>query len=158
MEITRCLLTGFEASKAYLFLALNELFLAVFMILIESVTSSGVSAFVIVVYEHVIATILLAVLAFFLERSVLLSSSSLWRLSWEILVRIVFITCITVLVYHRNMVFIQSQFIQFWLEWCLIVFIQFSSCPKKSQFKHFWFLIEIAKPLFISSLQSHRWT
>ena len=81
MEITRCLLTGFEASKAYLFLALNELFLAVFMILIESVTSSGVSALVIVVYEHVIATILLAVLAFFLERSVLLSSSSLWRLS-----------------------------------------------------------------------------
>ncbi|XP_065625437.1 WAT1-related protein At3g30340-like [Quercus suber] len=69
MEITRCLLMGFEASKAYLFLALNELFLAVFMILIESVTSSGVSALVIVVYEHVIATILLAVLAFFLERN-----------------------------------------------------------------------------------------
>ncbi|XP_075672962.1 WAT1-related protein At3g30340-like [Castanea sativa] len=69
MEITRCLLTGFEASKAYLFLALNELFLAVFMILIESVTSSGVSALVIVVYEHVIATILLALLAFFLERN-----------------------------------------------------------------------------------------
>ncbi|KAK4564854.1 hypothetical protein RGQ29_006782 [Quercus rubra] len=39
------------------------------MILIESVTSSGVSALVIVVYEHVIATILLAVLAFFLERN-----------------------------------------------------------------------------------------
>ncbi|KAK7856044.1 wat1-related protein [Quercus suber] len=68
MEMTRCLLLGFEASKAYLFLTLNELFLAVFMILVQSLTSNGVSALVIVVYEHVIATILLSFLAFFLER------------------------------------------------------------------------------------------
>ena len=74
MEMTRYLLLGFEASKAYLFLTLNELFLAVFMILVQSLTSNGVSALVIVVYEHVIATILLSFLAFFLERSVLLSS------------------------------------------------------------------------------------
>ena len=74
MEMTRCLLLGFEASKAYLFLTLNELFLAVFMILVQSLTSNGVSALVIVVYEHVIATVLLSFLAFFLERSVLLSS------------------------------------------------------------------------------------
>nr|XP_023884786.1 WAT1-related protein At3g30340-like isoform X2 [Quercus suber] len=69
MEMTRCLLLGFEASKAYLFLTLNELFLAVFMILVQSLTSNGVSALVIVVYEHVIATILLSFLAFFLERN-----------------------------------------------------------------------------------------
>ncbi|XP_075673389.1 WAT1-related protein At5g64700-like isoform X3 [Castanea sativa] len=69
MEMTRCLLLGFEASKAYLFLTLNELFLAVFMILVESLTSNGVSALVIVVYEHVIATVLLSFLAFFLERN-----------------------------------------------------------------------------------------
>ncbi|KAK9989686.1 hypothetical protein SO802_029925 [Lithocarpus litseifolius] len=69
MEITRCLLLGFEASKAYLFLTLNELFLAVFMILVQSLTSNGVSALAIVVYEHVIATILLSFLAFFLERN-----------------------------------------------------------------------------------------
>ena len=74
MEMTRYLLLGFEASKAYLFLTSNELFLAVFMILVQSLTSNGVSALVIVVYEHVIATILLSFLAFFLERSVLLSS------------------------------------------------------------------------------------
>ena len=70
MEMTRYLLLGFEASKAYWFLTLNELFLAVFMILVQSLTSNGVSALVIVVYEHVIATILLSFLAFFLERSV----------------------------------------------------------------------------------------
>uniref|UniRef100_A0A7N2MTS0 EamA domain-containing protein n=1 Tax=Quercus lobata TaxID=97700 RepID=A0A7N2MTS0_QUELO len=69
MEMTRCLLLGFEASKAYLFLTLNELFLAVFMILVQSLTSNGVSALVLVVYEHVIATVLLSFLAFFLERS-----------------------------------------------------------------------------------------
>uniref|UniRef100_A0A2N9GCP2 Integrase catalytic domain-containing protein n=1 Tax=Fagus sylvatica TaxID=28930 RepID=A0A2N9GCP2_FAGSY len=68
MELTRLLMLGFEASKPYLFLSLNELFLAIFMILVESVTSSGISALVIVVYEHVIATILLAILAFFLEK------------------------------------------------------------------------------------------
>jgi hypothetical protein len=68
MEVTRLLMLGFELSKPYLFLTLNELFLAVFMILVESVTSSGISALVIVVYEHVIATILLSFLAFFLEK------------------------------------------------------------------------------------------
>uniref|UniRef100_A0A7N2KPX3 Uncharacterized protein n=1 Tax=Quercus lobata TaxID=97700 RepID=A0A7N2KPX3_QUELO len=66
MEMTRCLLLGFEASKAYLFLTLNELFLAVFVILVQSLTSNGVSALVIVAYEHVIATVLLSFLAFFL--------------------------------------------------------------------------------------------
>ncbi|KAM3741791.1 hypothetical protein ACB098_07G023800 [Castanea mollissima] len=39
------------------------------MILVESLTSNGVSALVIVVYEHVIATVLLSFLAFFLERN-----------------------------------------------------------------------------------------
>ncbi|GMY35234.1 WAT1-related protein At5g07050-like isoform X1 [Fagus crenata] len=67
MEVTRLLMLGFEFSKPYLFLTLNELFLAVFMILVETVTSSGISALVIVVYEHDIATILLSFLAFFLE-------------------------------------------------------------------------------------------
>ena len=74
MEMTRYLLLGFEASKAYWFLTLNELFLAVFMILVQSLTSNGVSALVIVVNEHVIANVHLSFLAFFLERSVLLSS------------------------------------------------------------------------------------
>jgi hypothetical protein len=67
MDMTR-LLSLLEESTPYLFLTLNELCLAVFMILVESVTSTGISALVIVVYEHVIATILLSFLAFFLEK------------------------------------------------------------------------------------------
>ena len=84
MEMTSCLLLGFEASKA--FLPLNELFLAVFMILVQSLTSNGVSALVIVVYEHVIATVLLSFLAFFLETwkvSAAFISSRIWRLSFQ---------------------------------------------------------------------------
>jgi hypothetical protein len=67
MDMTR-FLSGLEESKPYLFLSLNKLFLAVFMILVESVTSTGTSALVIVVYEHVIATIVLSLLAFFLDK------------------------------------------------------------------------------------------
>ncbi|XP_059461653.1 WAT1-related protein At5g64700-like [Corylus avellana] len=63
------LLSVLEESSPYLFLTLNELCLAVFMILVESVTSTGISALVIVVYEHVIATIVLSFLAFFLEKN-----------------------------------------------------------------------------------------
>ncbi|XP_043713576.1 WAT1-related protein At5g64700-like isoform X1 [Telopea speciosissima] len=67
MEL-RGLWLWFEACKPYLFLTLNELCLAVFMILIESILSKGVSALAIVVYEHVVATVVISVLAFFLER------------------------------------------------------------------------------------------
>jgi hypothetical protein len=59
---------GFETSKPYLFLTLVELFLAIYMILVQSVTSRGINALVIVVYGHVIATIVLSFLAFFLEK------------------------------------------------------------------------------------------
>ncbi|XP_059461963.1 uncharacterized protein LOC132190955 [Corylus avellana] len=62
LELLECLLC-----KPYLFLSFNKLCLAVFMILVESVTSTGISALVIVVYEHVIATIVLSLLAFFLD-------------------------------------------------------------------------------------------
>ncbi|XP_042496162.1 WAT1-related protein At5g64700-like [Macadamia integrifolia] len=58
----------FEISKPYLFLTLNELCLAVFMILIQSILSKGVNALAIVVYEHIVATIVISLLAFFLER------------------------------------------------------------------------------------------
>ncbi|XP_059461964.1 WAT1-related protein At2g37450-like [Corylus avellana] len=68
MDMTRWFLSGLEESKPYLFLSFNKLCLAVFMILVESVTSTGVSALVIVVYEHVIATIVLSLLAFFLDK------------------------------------------------------------------------------------------
>jgi hypothetical protein len=68
MDMTR-LLWVLEECTPYLFLTLNQLCLAVFMILVESVISTGrISALVIVVYEHLIATILLSLLAFFLEK------------------------------------------------------------------------------------------
>ncbi|GMY35235.1 WAT1-related protein At3g30340-like [Fagus crenata] len=69
MEMTRLLMLWFETSKPYLFLTLVELFLAIYMILVQSVTSRGINALVIVVYGHVIATIVLSFLAFFLEKN-----------------------------------------------------------------------------------------
>uniref|UniRef100_A0A7N1A7C6 WAT1-related protein n=1 Tax=Kalanchoe fedtschenkoi TaxID=63787 RepID=A0A7N1A7C6_KALFE len=58
-----------DMSKAYIFLVLYELSLAIFMVLVESIITDGVNALVIVVYEHVISTIILFLLAFFLERN-----------------------------------------------------------------------------------------
>ncbi|XP_042499430.1 WAT1-related protein At5g64700-like [Macadamia integrifolia] len=58
----------FETCKPYLVLTLNELCLAVFMILIQFILSKGVNALAIVVYEHIVATVVISVLAFFLER------------------------------------------------------------------------------------------
>ncbi|XP_041018059.1 WAT1-related protein At2g37460-like [Juglans microcarpa x Juglans regia] len=67
METTR-LLYWLEESKAYVFLTLNELCLAIFMILVQSLTSVGVSALIIQVYGHAISTIVLALLAFFIDK------------------------------------------------------------------------------------------
>ncbi|KAG6649258.1 hypothetical protein I3843_07G196200 [Carya illinoinensis] len=68
METTR-LLYLLEESKAYVFLTLNELCLAIFMILVQSLTSVGVSALIIQVYGHAISTIVLALLAFFIDKN-----------------------------------------------------------------------------------------
>lgn len=67
MDMTRSLL-WLEASMPYIFLTLNELCLAVFMILVQSLSSNGISALVIVVYGHAISTVVLALLAFLLEK------------------------------------------------------------------------------------------
>ncbi|GAB4838308.1 hypothetical protein Ancab_027838 [Ancistrocladus abbreviatus] len=61
-------LLWWEQGKPYLFLSLNVLCLAIFMILVEDLFSDGINSFVFVVYEHAISTILLSLLAFFLER------------------------------------------------------------------------------------------
>lgn len=68
MDAWRKLGVVYDVSKAYIFLTLYELSLAVFMILVEYLVDDGVSALVIVVYEHVIATVILFSLAFILER------------------------------------------------------------------------------------------
>ena len=68
MELQRRLAMGFQISKPYLFLTLNELALSVFLVLVESLASSGISTLVIVVYEHVLATIVLSLLSFFFEK------------------------------------------------------------------------------------------
>ncbi|KAJ4962848.1 hypothetical protein NE237_022787 [Protea cynaroides] len=66
---TRGLGFWFEICKPYFLLTVNQLFLAVFMILLQYILSKGVvSALVIVVYEHIIATVILSLFAFFLER------------------------------------------------------------------------------------------
>ncbi|KAJ4963189.1 hypothetical protein NE237_023128 [Protea cynaroides] len=58
-----------ETCKPYFLLTLNSLFLAVFMILVQYILSKGVvNAFALVVYEHIIATVVLSLFAFFLER------------------------------------------------------------------------------------------
>ncbi|RVW80677.1 WAT1-related protein [Vitis vinifera] len=69
MELQRRLAMGFQISKPYLFLTLNELALSVFLVLVESLASSGISTLVIVVYEHVLATIVLSLLSFFFEKN-----------------------------------------------------------------------------------------
>ncbi|KAJ9689389.1 hypothetical protein PVL29_014868 [Vitis rotundifolia] len=69
MELQRRLAKGFQISKPYLFLTLNELALSVFLVLVESLASSGISTLVIVVYEHVLATIVLSLLSFFFEKN-----------------------------------------------------------------------------------------
>lgn len=68
MELQRRLAMGFQISKPYLFLTLNELALSVFLVLVESLASSGISTLVIVVYEHVLATIVLSLLSIFFEK------------------------------------------------------------------------------------------
>ncbi|XP_058113246.1 WAT1-related protein At3g18200-like [Magnolia sinica] len=54
--------------KPHLLLTLCEFSLSIFMILLESLISRGISSLVIVVYEHVVATVLLSALAFFFEK------------------------------------------------------------------------------------------
>ncbi|KAJ4962623.1 hypothetical protein NE237_022562 [Protea cynaroides] len=59
----------FETCRPYLLLTLNVLFVAVFMILLQYILSKGVvSVLAIVVYENIIATVVLSFFAFFLER------------------------------------------------------------------------------------------
>ena len=70
MELQRRIEMGFQISKAYIFLTLNEVALAVFLVLVESLASSGISTLIIVVYEHVLATIVLSLLSFFFEKYV----------------------------------------------------------------------------------------
>ncbi|GAB2267392.1 hypothetical protein Dimus_002377 [Dionaea muscipula] len=57
-----------EQCKSYLFLSLSELCLAVFLILAETVFSNGINELAFVVYEHVISTVFLSILAFSLEK------------------------------------------------------------------------------------------
>ncbi|KAF8389397.1 hypothetical protein HHK36_026092 [Tetracentron sinense] len=59
----------FEICKPYLYLTLNELCLALFLILIQILLSKGISALVLVVYEEIVATLVLSLLAFFLEKN-----------------------------------------------------------------------------------------
>ncbi|CAM8939404.1 unnamed protein product [Rhodiola kirilowii] len=69
MDAWRKVARVLDVSKVYIFMALCDLSLAIFMILVEYIVDEGVSALVIVVYEHVIATVVLFILAFFLERN-----------------------------------------------------------------------------------------
>ncbi|GAB2267396.1 hypothetical protein Dimus_002379, partial [Dionaea muscipula] len=57
-----------EQCKPYLFLILGSLCLSTFMILAETVFSSGINGLAFVVYEHVISTVFLSILAFSLEK------------------------------------------------------------------------------------------
>ncbi|GMH16434.1 hypothetical protein Nepgr_018275 [Nepenthes gracilis] len=57
-----------EECSPYIFLSLNELCLAILMIMVESLFSDGINGLAFVVYEHAISTVLLSLLAFFLER------------------------------------------------------------------------------------------
>ncbi|KAK6942016.1 EamA domain [Dillenia turbinata] len=61
--------SALEESLPYAVLTLYELSLAIFMILVQYVASDGVSTVAIVVYEHILSTIVLSILAFFLERN-----------------------------------------------------------------------------------------
>ncbi|KAK6942014.1 EamA domain [Dillenia turbinata] len=58
-----------EESLPYVVLTLYKLGLAIFMILVQYVASVGVSTVAIVVYEHILSTIVLGIPAFFLERN-----------------------------------------------------------------------------------------
>ncbi|XP_057981569.1 WAT1-related protein At3g30340-like isoform X3 [Malania oleifera] len=68
MELMRRLGAVLEACKPYLYQILIQLCLAIFLILVQIIVSKGISAIVIVVYEHVLSTIALSLLAFFLEK------------------------------------------------------------------------------------------
>ncbi|KAJ8617051.1 hypothetical protein MRB53_013237 [Persea americana] len=56
------------AYKAHLIIASFQLWLAINMIMLQSVLSTGISGLVLVVYEHAISTCVLIPLAFFLEK------------------------------------------------------------------------------------------
>ena len=108
MELQRWIEMGFQISKAYIFLTLNEVALAVFLVLVESLASSGISTLIIVVYEHVLATIVLSLLSFFFEKYVFYSLSSqypfffLFFLFFLLLGGLFFLTSIYFVLHHCN--------------------------------------------------------
>ena len=54
--------------KPHLVMVMTKLCLAVSSILLQSVLSTGISALVVVVYEHMISACVLSALAFFFEK------------------------------------------------------------------------------------------
>ncbi|XP_077216616.1 WAT1-related protein At5g07050-like [Tasmannia lanceolata] len=68
MEFWLRLRSAFHHYKPHLVMILVKLCLAGFLILLQTVLSNEISALVLVVYEHIISTLLLSALAFFLEK------------------------------------------------------------------------------------------
>ncbi|KAF8389429.1 hypothetical protein HHK36_026124 [Tetracentron sinense] len=68
MMALRDLKLGFEICKPYLLLTLNELCRSLFLILVQSLLSKGLKSLVLVVYKEITATLVLSLLAFFLEK------------------------------------------------------------------------------------------
>lgn len=68
MDIGSGLGVWFRNYKPHVVMTLNPLILAIFITLVQSILAKGINGVVLVVYEHVIATVLLSALAFFLEK------------------------------------------------------------------------------------------